>query len=220
MYQQFNSSRNTILYVHMIRQARRCNRRKGDGRYYEKHHILPKCMGGLNNKSNLILLTAMEHLRAHLLLPEMVNDKGVKYRLACAFHRMTQVSSTHKRSGVWQFYAVARRKFSELRTGIKHTDEARAKISAAHKGKVCPEETKTKISATLMGNKRTEETKAKISAALSGSKLKDDTKAKLSAANMGAKNPFSGKTHTAESRAKMSAARKRKKSPIPENLSK
>lgn len=36
--------------------------------YYEKHHILPKSMGGDNSKNNIILLTAREHYIAHLLL--------------------------------------------------------------------------------------------------------------------------------------------------------
>ena len=215
MYEQYNKSTQTILYVHMIRQARRQNRRKSDDTYYERHHIIPKCMGGSNDKSNLVLLTALEHLRAHLLLPEMVDEKRVKYKLACALNRMMQTSSTHKRAGVLQFYSVARRKFSELRKGIKHTDEAKAKISAAHKGrtKTDTEEWKSQISASLMGRKRSDETKAKISATLSGTTKRDETKAKISAANVGAKNPFSGKKHTAESREKMRAAKKRKKSP-------
>ena len=29
--------------------------------YKEKHHIIPKCMGGSNEKQNLIELTAKEH---------------------------------------------------------------------------------------------------------------------------------------------------------------
>ena len=36
--------------------------------YYEKHHIIPRCLGGTNEKSNLIYLTAEEHWIAHLLL--------------------------------------------------------------------------------------------------------------------------------------------------------
>lgn len=29
--------------------------------YYEKHHILPRCLGGKNYNSNLVLLTPKEH---------------------------------------------------------------------------------------------------------------------------------------------------------------
>jgi hypothetical protein len=36
---------------------------------HELHHILPKCMGGNNNKTNLVRLTLREHYVCHLLLP-------------------------------------------------------------------------------------------------------------------------------------------------------
>ena len=36
--------------------------------YYEKHHILPKSMGGENSIDNLVHLTAREHFLAHWLL--------------------------------------------------------------------------------------------------------------------------------------------------------
>jgi hypothetical protein len=36
--------------------------------YKEKHHTIPKCMGGLDNKENLVELTAREHFLCHHLL--------------------------------------------------------------------------------------------------------------------------------------------------------
>jgi len=39
--------------------------------YTEKHHVLPRCLGGSNRKSNIATLTAPEHLVAHLLLMRM-----------------------------------------------------------------------------------------------------------------------------------------------------
>ena len=33
--------------------------------YGEKHHIIPKCMGGKNNLDNLVNLTAREHFLSH-----------------------------------------------------------------------------------------------------------------------------------------------------------
>ena len=35
---------------------------------YEKHHVLPKSLGGTNEKSNIAILTPREHALAHLLL--------------------------------------------------------------------------------------------------------------------------------------------------------
>lgn len=36
--------------------------------YCEKHHIVPKCLGGTNEESNLVILTAREHFIVHHLL--------------------------------------------------------------------------------------------------------------------------------------------------------
>jgi len=38
---------------------------------YETHHVLPRCMGGTEDKVNLVLLRIKEHLRAHKLLALM-----------------------------------------------------------------------------------------------------------------------------------------------------
>lgn len=46
----------------------RQHREKEDGVYYEHHHILPKCMGGSDDPSNMVWLTPREHYIAHLLL--------------------------------------------------------------------------------------------------------------------------------------------------------
>jgi hypothetical protein len=36
--------------------------------YSENHHIIPKCLGGSDDKSNMARLTAEEHYVAHQLL--------------------------------------------------------------------------------------------------------------------------------------------------------
>ena len=40
------------------------------GEYKERHHIVPKCLGGTNDEDNLIDLYADEHFIAHKLLME------------------------------------------------------------------------------------------------------------------------------------------------------
>jgi len=39
--------------------------------YCEQHHIIPRCMGGTDDKCNLVNLTAREHFLAHYLLAKM-----------------------------------------------------------------------------------------------------------------------------------------------------
>lgn len=55
------------IYNEIILKARD---RKLEG-YREKHHIIPKCMGGSDDKENIVILTAKEHYLCHRLLVEM-----------------------------------------------------------------------------------------------------------------------------------------------------
>lgn len=45
------------------------NKKRRDG--YERHHIVPRCMGGGDEESNLVLLTIREHFLAHRLLTKI-----------------------------------------------------------------------------------------------------------------------------------------------------
>ena len=42
--------------------------------YTEKHHIVPKCMGGTNKEDNFVLLTMREHILAHYILTRIYPD--------------------------------------------------------------------------------------------------------------------------------------------------
>jgi hypothetical protein len=44
--------------------------------YTEKHHIIPKSLGGTNNIDNLVSLTAREHYLCHLLLVKMTEGES------------------------------------------------------------------------------------------------------------------------------------------------
>lgn len=58
-----------MIYCEFIENILSTRGHKGCGtEYYETHHIVPKCMGGSNNKDNLIDLFAEEHFIAHKLL--------------------------------------------------------------------------------------------------------------------------------------------------------
>ncbi len=53
------------IYNKIIEKARFRNEIDG---YYEKHHILPKSLGGLDTDENLVKLTFREHFLCHRLL--------------------------------------------------------------------------------------------------------------------------------------------------------
>ena len=55
--------------------------------YVERHHIIPKSLGGNNKKENLILLSAREHFICHRLLVKMTTGKD-KMKMAYAIRMM------------------------------------------------------------------------------------------------------------------------------------
>lgn len=82
-------------YYDYIAYVKTLNRKKGDGEYYEEHHILPYSLGGENSKENLVLLTAREHYLAHYLLVKITTGQDRK-KMIWAFHRM-QYSNASRR---------------------------------------------------------------------------------------------------------------------------
>lgn len=79
--------------------------------YKERHHIIPKCLGGMNNKSNLVNVTAREHFLLHYLLTKI--HKGNK-KLIYAFNMMN-VNPTKElgRLKSSKLYSISREKFKE-----------------------------------------------------------------------------------------------------------
>jgi hypothetical protein len=51
--------------------------------YKERHHIIPKCIGGTDDKTNLVDLTPEEHYVAHQLLTKIYPDNIKLVRAAC-----------------------------------------------------------------------------------------------------------------------------------------
>ena len=80
--------------------------------YKERHHIIPKCMGGTDDVSNLIELTAEEHFVAHQLLVKL-NPQNRK--LINALSKMCSSSSKNKRTNKW--YGWIRKRFATSVSG-------------------------------------------------------------------------------------------------------
>ena len=58
-----------LIHDSIIDRAK--NRVLPAGTYTERHHIIPRCMNGSDDKSNLVDLTAEEHCVIHHLLHEL-----------------------------------------------------------------------------------------------------------------------------------------------------
>lgn len=62
--------------------------------YNEKHHIIPKCLGGSNSKENIVKLTFREHFICHRLLCKMYPNNS---KIHHAFSSMVRVSKTNSK---------------------------------------------------------------------------------------------------------------------------
>lgn len=75
--------------------------------YHERHHIVPKCMGGTDEKNNLIDLFAREHFEAHRLLALENSDND---KLVYAWHSMAFMQNgSHER------YELTPEEFEEVK---------------------------------------------------------------------------------------------------------
>ena len=77
--------------------------------YVEKHHIIPKCMGGTNDKNNLVHLTAKEHFIIHKLLVEIYPNES-KLHLAVFIFVNGFRSTFNKRD-----YRIGSREYQRIR---------------------------------------------------------------------------------------------------------
>jgi hypothetical protein len=133
------------IYEQLIARCQSENRKKGRGIYFERHHIVPKCLNGRNNKTNLVLLTAREHFIAHKLLCEIyLNETKLHYAL---WRMMNHQSSKHERN-----YIISSKEYSRCKQlqqmivqqlgkqnkgkTVKYSIETREKISKAGKGRI------------------------------------------------------------------------------------
>lgn len=147
--------------------------------YFEKHHIIPRCLGGTNDKDNIVKLTAKEHFICHLLLVRMVSDKELKAKLSYA---------------VWQItkrYTVSSNMYSQLRiqlsTNTKGIPKSEKHKAALRKPKANTENMKGgtgRAKGTKMSEKSLEKLRASIK--------------KLD--RSGSNNSFYEKTHTEETK--------------------
>ncbi len=201
------------IYDQIVEKARSENRKKSKIDYYERHHIIPKCLNGSNEKSNLVLLTAKEHFICHKLLAEIYPCiKGLHF----ALHRMMFSKYHHKRD-----YRIGSREYERFKI------KSRKVSSELHKGKIISEETKNK----LRNKKVSLESRLKMSKSKKGSKQnlsKEQIKQKSikmsginnpmynkGYLNKGERNGRYNKIVTQETRDKISKARKEN----PTNLS-
>ena len=131
--------------------------------YKERHHILPRCLGGKDNQENLVELTAREHFIVHMLLCKFTKGEA-KRSMLYAFKCMCY----YKKDG--RDYKINSRIAQKLRSELKFSKEHKINLSLVKKGK--PSNKK--------GKKASNKTKLKIKIALTGKKHSQKHKDNLS----------------------------------------
>ena len=169
--------------------------------YTEKHHIIPRSLGGDDSSTNLVDLTAREHFICHWLLTKIHTDSA-KYLMLNALQGMRRQNKNQQRYKTKitaRVYANLKEEWVLLSSerikgdknpmwGKNHTIEAKAKISAANKGRVQTPSEKAKQITAITGRTR--------------APFSEEWKAKLSASGSGKNNSMYGKTHSDETKAK------------------
>lgn len=173
-------TRYELWYNTLINKAKN---RQLDG-YSEKHHIIPKSMGGSNDKTNLVKLTAREHYIAHLLLTKFTQGDYRK-KMIRAFVCLRNWKNKN-RKGDYRFnsrlYDKLRNEYAEIARensiNKEFSLERRKNISKALTGKkLSPEH----IEAIRKAKKNiSQETKDKISKANKGRIVSLEARRKLS----------------------------------------
>lgn len=174
--------------------------------YSERHHIVPRCIGGSNKQTNIVILTAREHYVAHQLLAKMypnsmpLNSTVMLMAPRCGGNRAFEwIRARHSE------FQRERMRGVQLRLNKRHSDATKAKISSSKRNKLIrmtPSaiEARRKLALSKIGVPRSATTRAKIAIALTGRTHSAETRAKLSAL-------WKGRHHSARSILKMSRAK-------------
>jgi hypothetical protein len=167
--------------------------------YKERHHIIPRCLGGTDTIDNLVDLTAREHFIIHKLLCEIYPNET---KLIYAMWMMSNIKYENRT------YYIGNREYERIKQifrnnlsikmtgknnpfyGKLHSNETKQKMSSIKKGYVVSDETRKKMSVAQKNRKRKPfsiEAKQKMSSVRKGYVMPDETKEKLRILSTGRK---------------------------------
>lgn len=210
-------------YYDYISYVKTLKRKKGDGNYYERHHIIPRSLGGSDEPDNLVLLTAREHYLAHYLLWKFMPCSQTAVAFLLMNKCKNDLQDRHADFLTSRVYEKVRKEVSkhmtekqlgvplseEHRLALKKricrpkSEETKRKISESNKGKhfrkFTPEQCE-KLSKIMKQIPHTKEWNEKVSKALKGKpnglkgiKRSEETKKKMAESKFGENNPNFGK---------------------------
>ena len=131
-YSMFEDNKYTKWYYNIVVRAQA---RQSIPKPFDKHHILPKSLGGSNDACNIVRLTLREHFVCHLLLTKMVAGDVARRKMAYAAWQQSRSYKFHGKV-TSKIYKVLRTQLSETYTGRKRAPfsvEWRANMKKAAK---------------------------------------------------------------------------------------
>lgn len=189
---EFLNNKYTKMYFSIVENAklRKCI----DG-YSEKHHIIPKSLGGDNSHTNIVILNAREHFVCHRLLPKMTTG-SFRYKMLSAIFRMMHSSQSQRYIGTSHTYNSIKIEKAKLAStifsgdnnpfyGKTHSEETRQRLKiarelqVARQGTTMTAEARQKLSVAAKGRILTDEHKRKIGIANSNKPMSEEHKARL-----------------------------------------
>lgn len=156
--------------------------------YHERHHVLPKCMNGSDDRENLIDLFAREHFIAHKLLA-LENPDNEKLVYAWWMMSITRTSSQTQETITPEEYEEARRALSQAMSGEnnpmygKPSPKRGTHLTEAQKQHL--RDINSGENSPMYGRHLSEEVKIKISVANTGRVATDEARVNMSNAHIG-----------------------------------
>lgn len=213
------------IYNNLIDRAK--HRIIEKGTYLEKHHIVPRSMGGSNNKDNIVKLTAKEHYLAHHLLWKIYKNRSMIF----AFWTMSNTVRNDTKVKInSRTYELLKKEVSKAISDRFNEPGIRDHYSQRMKNRIISKETLAKMSRSRNGLKHTQESKDKISKSKTGTfkgksweeiygkEVADKMKANLSTVTKGKlkprktdnPSPLKGRNQSEETKCKISESLKGK----------
>jgi stress-induced morphogen len=136
-----------------------CKNQKIEG-YYEKHHIIPRSLGGTDEATNLVKLNARQHFIAHLMLSKMFKGQSAIKMHHAVWNMVNRDKGVRTTSRTYEVLKQQRSKLLSVMFagennpmyGKTLTTEHKQAISKRLKGKPKPEGHGEKISLRVRGS--------------------------------------------------------------------
>lgn len=111
------------IYNNLINKAKERNNLD----IFEIHHIIPKCIGGNDNKQNLVKLTPKEHFIAHKLLCKIYSYKGIRYAFCMMVNTSMNFVKNKQNCTTNRYYHISSKDYEECKLFLKQDTSKRFK---------------------------------------------------------------------------------------------